>query len=359
MGEGFMLLSRFRKFLYAGALLAVAPLMAQAGHTSTAGCDSGCAAGAGGCAPAAPADGCAPAAPAVTYKTIRETVMVPEKYMTTRTTYKYETKNESYTAYKYETVNETKTRNVTVMKKVTETVMVPKTYTVKVPVMETVTTYETRYRTETYTEMVSKTVDKGHYEYKEVPAGPSILDRFKGLCAKKSCDPCAPACDPCPKMKTVKCWVPCCVTECCPVTKCRKVKECVPCTKQVCTYKCETKCEMVPTCVTKCIPETKCETYTECKKVCVPYQATKCVKVCVPVTEQCEATRMVCKVIEKQVAVDPAPACGDACGSTSCAPACEAACEPACGDSGCCEKPGFLKGLFGGLRGRLSKGCCN
>jgi len=390
-----MFVRRFQKFLFAGALLAVAPLLAGADEpkklemvpapkkeevksaehmnapavtsTSTPG-------GCGTVVSSAPASGpCGPSATPV-YTTVRETVMVPEQYTTTRTVNKKETREESYTAYKYETVSETKTRNVTVYRNVTETVMEPRTTTVKVPVHSTVTEMVTRLKIEKYTEMVSKTVDKGHYVTQEVPAGPGLLDclsamrpkfggfgKHRGGCSDPCADPCAtscaaPACAPaCPapvKMKCVKVWVPNCVTECHPVCKTRCVKECVPCTKQVCTYKCETKCEMVPVCKTRCVPECKTETYTECRKVCVPYTAKRCVEVCVPVTENVTCTRMVSKVVEKQVLVDPAP-CGPTAGD--CGPS-AGACDP-CATAPCMSMGGKLKGLFGKFGGK--KSCCN
>lgn len=400
-----MFIRRFQKFLFAGALLAVAPLLAGADEpkrvevvpapkkeeiksvehvhapavisTSTPG---GCGTAVVSSAPASgPCGPTATAAPA--FKTVKETVMVPEQYTTTRTVNKKETREESYTAYKYETVSETKTRNVTVYRNVTETVMEARTTTVKVPVTSTVTEMVTKNRIEKYTEMQTRTVDRGSYQTHEVPAGPSLCDRLsamkpkfggfgkhKGGCSDPCADPCAvscaaPACEPaCPapvKMKCVKVWVPNCVTECVPVCKTRCVKECVPVTKTVCSYKCETKTEMVPVCKTKCVPECKTETYTECKKVCVPYTAKKMVEVCVPVTENVTCTRMVCKVIEKQVAADPAP-CGpaaDACGSSAgdCGSA-AGACDP-CATSGM-GLGGKLKGLFSKF-GCKKSSCCN
>ena len=168
--------------------------------------------------------------------------------------------------------------------------MEAKTVTVKVPVIEEKTVMETRKKFETYTEYKTKTVDKGHYECEECPAGPSILDRLTHKCP-----------DPC-KTKTVKKWVSCCVTECVPVCKTRCVTECVPVCKKVCTHRCETHTEMVPVCKTKCVPECKTCTYTECKKVCVPYQATRCVTVCEPVCETFTVCKMVPHQVEKEVA---------------------------------------------------------
>src|SRR5439155_4905826 len=91
----------------------------------TAGC-GGCGAAAAGpvaSAPiAAPPAAAAPVATPCT-TTVRKTIMVPEWHDEVRTTCKSEMRAETYTATKTEMVQETRTRNVQVMKVVTDTCM--------------------------------------------------------------------------------------------------------------------------------------------------------------------------------------------------------------------------------------------
>ncbi len=331
-----MILCRVRKFLIAAVLLAVAPLMARAEEAAQ---------GVKTAPPASPT-------PAVVSSssgacggtmTVKVCEMVPVVKDVTRTVYKPVTKEVMVTEYTTQMVQEVKTKTYTEYKRVTETVMKPVTKTIKVPVTECRTEMHSRWKLESYTTYKTKTVDKGHYECREVPAGPGLFDR---LCSKK-CDPCNPcgSCNTCPKMKTVKCWVPCCVTECVPVCKKKLVKECYPVTKQVCTYKCQTVTEMVPCCVTKCIPECKTCSYTVCKKVCVPHQVKKCVTTCEPVCETVKVTVCEPRWVDKQVA------CSSPC-STSCDP-CASAC---CGSAGFFAK---LKGKFGSKGCHTATPCCN
>jgi hypothetical protein len=229
---------------------------------------------------------------------------VPEPCTYTRTTYKTECRQEAYTAYRCEVVPETKTRTVCHMRRVCETVMENRCYTVKVPVCETRVEMHTTWKRVNYTEMKTRTVDRGHYECCQVPDTGGLF----GFCKKH--DPCA-----CPPMKTVQKWVPCKVTECYPVcrTKCERV--CEPVCKQVTTYRCETRTCQVPVQRVRCVPEYRTETYTCCTTRMVPYPCTRTVQVCVPVCETVQGCRMVCRVVQKQVPVSnvcgccPAPVC--------------------------------------------------
>jgi len=273
----------------------------------------------------------APAAACTTRK-ICVQEWVPEWYESTRTVYKSETAQEKYTAYRTENVTEKRVR--TVYKQVPTTCEVEKTVCKMVPCQEERTVYDRVAVCKPCTYTVRKCVDKGHYECREVPCGPSLMERVHG-CFKKSscCDPCAPCCEPCPRTKTVRVWCPnkvwceqtCtkmvksyeCVARKCTVTVCKPVYEKVKCTQTVC----------------KCVAAQ--EEYTCCVAKCVPYEATRCVTKCVPVCEKVKCCRMVCKTVEKEVP----------CETTCCSP-CEASC---CGSGG--------HRLFGKFRGHGSSGC--
>jgi len=293
-----MFVKGLRKFLYAGALLALAPIMARAEDKApeTIG------------APKTAAVTSAPAPCAPTTCKVKELVCVQEPYEYTRTTYKPVTKEETYTAYKCETVSEQKTSTYTVYKKVCETVMETRTVVKKVPCIEERVENVTKWKLEQVTEMKQKTVHSGHFECCTVPASPGF---FSSL-GHKSCDPCAPVCC---ATKTVRKWVSECHTECVPVCRTKLVKECVPVCKKVCTYKCVTETCQVPVTKVKCIPETKTCTYTVCKQVQVPYTAKRCVTVCEPVVEKCTGTRTVAKWVEKEVPVTTT--CCDPCATAS------------------------------------------
>jgi hypothetical protein len=304
-----------RKFLYAGALLALAPIVACADDK-------------------APAETiAAPKAPATnTYKVrVLECVAEPCEY--TRTCYKPVTKEETYTAYRCEIIPETVTKTVTCYKRVCETVMETRCVTKRIPCYEERTEMVTRCKFVQVTEMQERTVRGGHWECCTVPAGQSVCDRLCGRCA----DPCA--------TKTVKHWVSECHKECVPVCKTKVVKECVPVCRKICTYKCVSETVQVPVTKVRCIPETKQVTCTVCKKVMIPYQAKRCVTTCEAVNEVVKGTKMVPKWVEKEVACAPAPVCAPA----PCADTCGAA-------SGCCGR-----GLLTGLKNRCGNrgGCCN
>jgi hypothetical protein len=187
---------------------------------------------------------------------------------------------------------------------------------------------------------VKKCVDRGHWECKEVPCGPSLGDRLHHAFHNHGCcDPCNPCatscCEPCPRTKTVKCWVPCKVWEeqkvCCK----ERVVECVPTTVTVKTCK---KVEKQVTCnveVCRCVPECHTETYTCQVKKMVPYEACRTVQVCVPCKQTVEKCRMVCREVQKQV-----PVC----------------CETSCCESSCCDRGHHFHFNMSGLFHR-SGGC--
>src|SRR5581483_9641460 len=198
--------------------------------------------------PARAEDCCAPAAPcAPATRTVCCTEWVPEQYQCTRTVYKTECRTENYTAYKTECVPEARTRTYTVCKMVPEVRTEMRTVCVKVPVVEEKTIMQTHVTCKPVTKMVTKCVDRGHWECREVPCGPSFMDRVKNRCKKKDCcDPCASCCEPCPvRTKTVKCWVPCMVTETVPVCTMERVCESRPCVLKVHSCKIETRQEAV------------------------------------------------------------------------------------------------------------------
>jgi hypothetical protein len=255
------------------------------------------------------ADDCCAAAPAT--RTVCCTEWVPEQYQSERTVYKTECKAEKYTAYKCECVPETRTCTRTVCKVVHEATTVMRTVCECVPVCEERTHMQQCVSYQPVTKMCRKCVDKGHYECKEVPCGPSLADRLKKCFHKNDC------CEPCcPKTKTVKCWVPCKVWVEYPVTTCQKVVTCKPVTCKVTVYKRVEK--QVPCQVTTCkyVPTQETHTYQVMTVKKVPYEATRMVTVCVPVKETVTCTRLVARTVQKQVP----------CETTCCKPVC---CEKA------------------------------
>lgn len=303
-----------RKFLYAGALLALAPIMARAEDDK---------------APAAEKVG-APAVTSTTTQKVRVCEMVPTWVEENRTVYKQVQKEETYTVNKVETVVTPVQKQVTCYERVCETVMETRCVTKRIPCWEEKTEMVTRWKVEKVTEMKTRTVRGGHWECCTVPAGQSILDRLCGKCP----DPCA--------TKTVRKWVPECHTECVPVCRTKLVKVCEPCTRKVCTYKCVTEQVQCPVQKVKCVAVQKTVTVNECKKVCVPVQCKRTVCVCEPVCEKVKVCKMVPTWVEKEVACAPA-----------CAPACQPACAPACDP---CGRRSFF-GNFRGLFNRCNSGC--
>jgi hypothetical protein len=257
-----------------------------------------------------------PSAPAQQFCTVYVKELVAEPYTCTKTVYKTESKEEKYTAYKCVQVPVEKTRTVTVYKTVAETKPVTRKVVTCVPTVEEKTTMVSHWVTHQVTVMEKKCVDKGHYECKEVPCGPSLSERVHKLCSSKhSCD-CEPVCEPCPRTKTVKCWVPCPTYIDVPKCKTERVCETKPVTCKVTVYKRVEKEETCNVTVNKCVAEQKTEKYTCYETKQVPYEATRTVTKCVPVQETVTGTRMVCKTVAKQVPV--APACNPCCEPTTC-----------------------------------------
>jgi hypothetical protein len=271
--------------------------------------------------------GCGSPCGAPTYKTVCVTEWVPEYYKTTRTVYKKECVAEKYTAYKTECVPEIRTRNDTHYERICETHDVTKTICEKVCVQEARTVCKTHWTCVPETTFVCKTVDKGHYECKEVPCSEGFFSKHRsgGLFSHKHsdcCDPCASACgcDACttccaPPTKTVKVWVSCKVTEQVPCTKMVKKCETIQVQETVNVWKSIPKTIVVKETCWKCVPVCKTETYTVNVSHCVPYEATRMVSRCVPVTEEVTACKMVARTVTKQVACDTCSTCSS-CGTT-------------------------------------------
>jgi hypothetical protein len=290
-------------------------------------------------APAAPAgNGCGGCGPSYRVE------CVPETYKCKRVTYRTEQRQVTCTAYRTECVPVTRTRCVTTYCQVPET----RNVEVCVPCYETRTVMRPHWTTQNVCETRTRVVDRGHWECREVPVGPSCFERLglgRGGHGHRGGGDCCEPCPPCPRTKTVKCWVPCKVCEQYQVTCCKRVCEMRPCQTQVCVMKRE--CKQV-TCY-RCVPQTRNETYTCNVTRCVPYQTTRTVCVCVPCEEWVTATRYVARMVPCAPAPAAAP-CNDTCGQAT-----------AC----CCEggKPrhgGRLGGLFrrGGRHGRGGD-CCN
>jgi hypothetical protein len=312
-----MIRQQIRVALLAGSFVAATALTARA--------DDACKS-----APAAPAAAaCAPQ-----FRTVNVQEWVPETYQGTRTVYDRVCSQEKYTAYRCESAPETKTRNVTVYRQVPEVKEVVRHVCVSVPVVEERTVMKTHWTCVPETRVVRKCVDKGHYECKEVPCGPSFRDRLAKLC-RRGCDDC---CEPCPvRTKTVKVWVPCPVWEERTVSCMKRVCEHIPVKCQVTVCRTQIREEKAQVTVCKCVPETKTETYTCVVNRMVPYEATRTVVRCVPREEKVTCTRMVCRTVQKQV---PAETCAS---------------EASCGDSSCRSR-WFHR--CGGL-GFRNRGCCD
>ncbi|MSR31066.1 MAG: hypothetical protein EXR99_06110 [Gemmataceae bacterium] len=262
----------------------------------------------------------APATRTITYK-----VLVPEYSESTRTVYKRECVEEKYTAHKCEWVKEERTRTCNVKKWVNEIKEETRTVCEWVRSCEEKTIMKKVTTCKPVTCIVKKCVDKGHWECKEVPCGPSILDRVKGILNRNDC--CEPKCEQ--KTRTVRCWVANKVMEECKVTRMERVTECVPCKVKVNVCKKVAKEVKVKVCHKKCVTETKTEKYFVCVPKKVAYEATRKVMKCVPHQEKVKCCKMVEKCVEKQVKV----------------------CDP------CAPKCGILDGLkdkFGGLRCKLA-----
>ena len=318
-----MIRQQIRVALLTGSLVAATVLTARAEN---------------GPAPPAPAVPCAPA-----FRTICETVRVPETYVTTKTVYERVCCQEKYTQYRTECVPETRTRTVCVYHKVPEVQeVVRKVCCGHIRVCEERTVMKTKWTCVPETRVVRKCVDKGHYECKEVPCGPSCLDRLKKLCHHDDC--CEKPCEPCPpRTKTAKVWVPCPTWEERTVCTTRRVCQHYPVKCQVTVRKPQYREERCQVTVCKRVPEFKTETTTCMVRRRVPCgEGVRTVVRCVPRVEKVTCTRMVCRTVHKQV---PVEAC---CAQTSCA---QTSCaQTSCGKSHCFHRCGGL--------GFRHQGCC-
>jgi len=279
-------------------------------------------------------------------RTICVTECVPETYQVKRITYRTEQRQETYTAYKCVPSYECRERVCTVYKRIPEWREECRKVCVRIPCCEERTVMRPCYHTVTETKMVTKCVDRGHWECREV------YSHWKALCNKAGglghrhhgCgDACGSCCEPCPPSNCVtrKVWVPCMVQECCPVTCCRKVCEMRPEVIKVNTCRTEWREERVKVCSYRCVPEQVCQKYTVCVMQRVPYQCTRCVSVCVPCEELVTCTRYVARTVTREVPCAPVNEC--------------------CGSSNCCES--HRHSLFRGashLRGHGHRhgGCC-
>jgi hypothetical protein len=314
-GDG-MIRQQIRVALLTGSLVAATALAARAENA---------------CQPAPAAPAAQPCAPP--FRTVCVTERVPETYQTTRIVYDRVCREERYTAYRCECVPETKTRTITTYRRVPEVKEVVRQVCVgRIPVVEERTVMKTQWTCVPETRVVRKCVDKGHYECKEVPCGPSCLDRLRKLCRRHDC--CEEACEPCPpRTKTVKVWVPCPVWQEHTVTCTKRVCQHIPVKCQVTVCKPQFKEERCQVTVCKCVPEMRTETYTCMAQKRIPYEATRTVVRCVPREEKVTCTRMVCRTVQKQVPVETC------CAETS---SCKPRCFHRCGGlgfrhHGCCD----------------------
>jgi hypothetical protein len=289
-----MIWQRVRVALLA-SMVTMASALPLAGKARADHCNSGC--------PHAPAAG--PVAPVAPVKTVKVMECVPETYTTTRTVYKQVEVEEKYTAYKCVTVPETQVRKVCTYEKVPCEEVKTRTICHKVPYCADKVCYEKHWVCKQVTCYKKKCVDNGHWECRQVEK--------KCHHRKKGCGDC---CDPCPKYKTKKVWVPCKTYVEEPYCKTVRVCEMRPVVKKVTCYKTETRVEHYKVCTYKCVPREREETVTVCVTKKIPYEACRKVCKCVPVQEQVTCTRMVQKCVEKPI--------------SDCQPCCETKCETKC-----------------------------
>lgn len=333
-----------RKLVFAGALLAVVPFAAVAEDAPKAGPRT--MPPATGPAPApiptpvagAPAPGDCP--PPATRKVCK---MVPTMVAETRTVMKPVQKTECYTAYRNETVQEKKIVPVTTYKTETYTEMVTKTCCVKVPCYEEKVVMEKRKKVEWVTEYKTKCHICFHKEYKNIGCGGCGDGCGSGCCDKCGGGGCCNKGWNC----SIPVYKPEIHRECVPCTVPKCTYECVPVTKKCCTYKTEMKTTCVPVCKTRCVPCTVQKEIVCCKQVCVPYQATRCVTVCEPCTETVNVCKMVPTWVEEACPAPVAQApCGPQgpygpgapCADQGCNNGCDNGCNNGCGDCCCCSK---------------------
>jgi len=238
----------------------------------------------------------APCAPAT--RTVCVTEYVPQNTVETRTVYRRVCVPETYTAYRTECAPEVRTRTVTVNRVVPEVRNEVRTVCVSVPTVEQRTVYRRVEVCTPVTTCVTRCVDRGHYECREVPVRPSCRERMRKHHRGDCCE------EECVQTRLEKVWVPCVVTEQVPVTRMVRSSQCVPETVNV------TVCRMVPRQESfqvtsyRCVPEQRVETFTVMVPRQVAFQATRMVSRCVPTQEQVTVCRLVPHVVEKQVPVE-------------------------------------------------------
>lgn len=231
---------------------------------------------------------------------------VEEKVPCKRITCKIEQRCEEYTAYRCECVQEQRCRTVTTYRTVCETKDVTRCYYVSVPCVEERCVMKAHWVCKPVTRTVRKCVDMGHYECREVPCGPTLCERLKKLCGNDCCEPC-------PRTKIEKVWVKCPTWVETQVTKNERVCEYRPEVCRVNTCKKELRTEVVKVNYTRCIPECKTEHYMANVQKLVPYKATRTVCVSVPHEECVTVSRMVPRLVTKEVPADSISDCGPCC----------------------------------------------
>ncbi len=192
--------------------------------------------------------------PCPTTCTVKCIEYVPEQFPVTRTTYKTECRQETYTLHRCEWTTEQRVCTRTVYKTVCETVNETRTVCEAVPCTEQRTGFRTCWKTVPVTITKKVMVDHGHYECCQTRARRTFMDRLS-----KSNTDC------CPRFESKKVWVPCMVCEDRCVTCCQRVCEQVPYTYCVTTCKMVQKTITVPCTRSRCVPE-QCQ-YTECVRV--------------------------------------------------------------------------------------------
>jgi hypothetical protein len=244
-------------------------------------------------APAAPIDGIA-SVPAPAACKVQVTEWVPEPYKCLRTCYRMEEREETYTAFRCVSIPEPRQVTRTTYRMVHEVRDVVRCYTVCVPCVEERIVMKPHWVRKPVVKTVRKCVDRGHYECREVPARPTLCERIKKLCGK-DCS------DECPRTEIKKVWVPCPTWVESQVTKMERVCEYRPEVCRVTTYKKELRQEVCKVNVCKCIPECRIETVTVMVQKQVPYEATRKVCVRVPYQEEVTLTRLVPRLVEREV----------------------------------------------------------
>jgi hypothetical protein len=253
-----------------------------------------------------------------------------------------QTRVERYTAYRCETVPVVREQVQTVYRRVAEMQTQVRRVCVNVPVVEERTVMKPCWTTQQVTTYVTKCVDRGHYECREVHSHRAAMrNRMHHRHGGGDC------CEPCPPpTKTVKVWVPCMVPIQCPVTRCQRVCTMVP--TRVCVRTCrqEYREHTVNVCVWRCVPEQVTCRVTVLTTRTVPYEATRCVTVCVPTEQTVTCTRMVTRCVARQVPVGP---CDTGCASPA----------TLCCGGGRAKHGGLLRGRGGRGHGHGGDGCCN